>query len=68
MSNILADGDNRLVGRIHEGNCPPFVGAGDEVDLRGLRLRALFTRGPTDEHLAYVLLDGARSGAYRGAD
>jgi hydroxyacylglutathione hydrolase len=33
---------------------------GDEVDLGGLRLRALSTPGHTDEHLAFVLLDGQR--------
>lgn len=31
---------------------------GDEVDLGGLRLRALETPGHTDEHLSYLLLDG----------
>jgi hydroxyacylglutathione hydrolase len=31
---------------------------GDEVDLGGLRLRAWATPGHTDEHLAFLLLDG----------
>ncbi|MGH3520753.1 MAG: MBL fold metallo-hydrolase [Haloechinothrix sp.] len=31
---------------------------GDEVDLGGLRLRAMSTPGHTHEHLAYLLLDG----------
>ena len=34
------------------------VGDGDELDLGGLRLRALATPGHTPEHLAYLLLDG----------
>ncbi|GAB2750830.1 MBL fold metallo-hydrolase [Salinifilum aidingensis] len=33
---------------------------GDEVDLGGLRLRALATPGHTREHLAFLLLDGDR--------
>ncbi|MFC3892788.1 rhodanese-like domain-containing protein [Lentzea rhizosphaerae] len=33
---------------------------GDEVDLGGLRLRALGTPGHTDEHLSFLLLDGDR--------
>ncbi|HVT21128.1 MAG TPA: MBL fold metallo-hydrolase [Mycobacteriales bacterium] len=33
---------------------------GDEVDLGGLRLQTITTPGHTDEHVAYVLLDGAR--------
>lgn len=35
------------------------LGDGDEVDLGGLRLRALATPGHTPEHLAYLLLDGS---------
>ncbi|HVW33846.1 MAG TPA: MBL fold metallo-hydrolase, partial [Acidimicrobiia bacterium] len=31
---------------------------GDEIDLGGLRLRALATPGHTPEHLAYLLCDG----------
>ena len=31
---------------------------GDEVDLGGLRLRAMITPGHTDEHLSFLLLDG----------
>ena len=43
------------------------LGDGDEVDLGGLRLRALVTPGHTDEHLAYVLLDGdAPLGVFSG--
>jgi len=33
---------------------------GDELDLGGLRLRALGTPGHTDEHLAFLLLDGTQ--------
>ncbi|MEO6714618.1 MAG: MBL fold metallo-hydrolase, partial [Mycobacteriales bacterium] len=33
---------------------------GDEIDLGRLTLRALATPGHTDEHIAYVLLDGAK--------
>jgi hydroxyacylglutathione hydrolase len=33
---------------------------GDEVDLGGSRLQALTTPGHTDEHLAFLLLDGSR--------
>ena len=36
------------------------LGDGSEVDLAGLRLRALGTPGHTDEHLAFMLLDGER--------
>jgi hydroxyacylglutathione hydrolase len=40
---------------------------GDEVDLGGLRLRALLTPGHTYEHLAYLLVDGDREvGVFTG--
>ncbi|TMR91145.1 MBL fold metallo-hydrolase [Nonomuraea basaltis] len=40
---------------------------GDEVDLGGLRLRALATPGHTGEHLAFLLLDGtAPVGVFSG--
>lgn len=40
---------------------------GDEVDLGGLRLRALLTPGHTHEHLALLLLDGDREvGVFTG--
>ena len=40
---------------------------GDEVDLGGLRLRALMTPGHTHEHLAFLLLDGDREvGVFTG--
>jgi hydroxyacylglutathione hydrolase len=39
----------------------------DEVDLGGLRLRALLTPGHTHEHLAFLLLDGDREvGVFTG--
>jgi rhodanese-related sulfurtransferase/glyoxylase-like metal-dependent hydrolase (beta-lactamase superfamily II) len=40
---------------------------GAEVDLGGLRLRALATPGHTGEHLSYLLLDGTRQlGVFTG--
>jgi rhodanese-related sulfurtransferase len=40
---------------------------GDEVDLGGLRLRALLTPGHTHEHLAFLLLDDDREvGVFTG--
>lgn len=40
---------------------------GDEVDLGGLTLRALATPGHTHEHVAFALLDGARTvGVFTG--
>lgn len=39
----------------------------DEIDLGGLRLRALMTPGHTHEHLAFLLLDGEREvGVFTG--
>jgi rhodanese-related sulfurtransferase/glyoxylase-like metal-dependent hydrolase (beta-lactamase superfamily II) len=39
----------------------------DEIDLGGLTLRALATPGHTDEHLSYLLLDGAQQlGVFTG--
>jgi hydroxyacylglutathione hydrolase len=43
------------------------LGDGDEVDLGGLRLTALATPGHTDEHLSFLLSDGARAvGVFTG--
>ncbi|MFF0474002.1 rhodanese-like domain-containing protein [Streptomyces sp. NPDC004284] len=43
------------------------LGDGDEVGLGGLTLRALATPGHTDEHLSFLLLDGARElGVFTG--
>lgn len=40
---------------------------GEEVDLGGLTLRAIATPGHTDEHLAFLLLDGPRElGVFSG--
>ncbi|MFF3247343.1 rhodanese-like domain-containing protein [Streptomyces sp. NPDC002870] len=40
---------------------------GDETDLGGLTLRTLATPGHTDEHLSFLLLDGARElGVFTG--
>jgi glyoxylase-like metal-dependent hydrolase (beta-lactamase superfamily II) len=40
---------------------------GDEVDLGGLKLRALLTPGHTHEHMAFLLLDGDREvGVFSG--
>jgi glyoxylase-like metal-dependent hydrolase (beta-lactamase superfamily II)/rhodanese-related sulfurtransferase len=43
------------------------IDEGDEVDLGGLRLRALATPGHTDEHVSYLLLDGDQTlGVFTG--
>lgn len=40
---------------------------GDEVDLGGLKLRALATPGHTDEHISFLLLDGSQElGVFTG--
>lgn len=40
---------------------------GDEIDLGGLRLRALMTPGHTHEHVSFLLLDGDREvGVFTG--
>lgn len=40
---------------------------GDEVDLGGLRLRAMLTPGHTHEHMVFLLLDGEREvGVFSG--
>jgi hydroxyacylglutathione hydrolase len=40
---------------------------GEEVDLGGLTLRAITTLGHTDEHLAFILVDGSRQlGVFTG--
>jgi glyoxylase-like metal-dependent hydrolase (beta-lactamase superfamily II)/rhodanese-related sulfurtransferase len=57
----LAATDDAVVLASAAGNRPfPHRGLrdGDEVDLGGLRLRAWATPGHTDEHLAFLLLDG----------
>jgi hydroxyacylglutathione hydrolase len=51
----------------HRGFAHTPLGDGDEADLGGLTLRALATPGHTDEHLAYLLLDGSRElGVFTG--
>src|SRR5579859_640515 len=60
-ATVLASAAGRRV----FGHTP--LGDGDEVDLGGLRLRALATPGHTDEHLSYLLLDGTRElGVFTG--
>ena len=66
---LAADDGARIVASARGGRTYDHVGLddGDEVDLGGLRLRALSTPGHTDEHLAYLLLDGqAPVGVFSG--
>ncbi len=59
--DLAADGA-RVLASAAGGRQFPHEGLreGDEVDLGGLRLRALVTPGHTPEHLSFVLLDGQR--------
>lgn len=59
---LAADGDAQILASAAGRRTYPHRGLadGDEVDLGGLMLRALATPGHTDEHLAFLLLDGTR--------
>jgi len=59
---LSADEDARVLASASGGREFPHMGLrdGDEVDLGGLRLRAVATPGHTGEHLAFLLLDGDR--------
>lgn len=66
---LAAQDDAALFASARGGREFPHHGLhdGDEVDLGGLRLRAIETAGHTDEHLAYLLLDGdAPIGVFSG--
>ncbi len=66
---LAADDGARVIASARGRREFPHVGLddGDEIDLGGLRLRALSTPGHTDEHLAYLLLDGqAPVGVFSG--
>ena len=66
---LAADEDARILAAAQGGRAFAHVGVhdGDEVDLGGLRLRAMLTPGHTDEHVAFLLLDGDREvGVFTG--
>lgn len=59
---LSAIGDTRVLASAdgHREFAHSGLRDGDEVDLGGLRLRALGTPGHTHEHLSFLLLDGDR--------
>jgi hydroxyacylglutathione hydrolase len=62
-------GNSAYLADLGDGRAFPHtaLAGGDEVDLGGLRLRALATPGHTGEHLSYLLLDGTRElGVFTG--
>jgi glyoxylase-like metal-dependent hydrolase (beta-lactamase superfamily II)/rhodanese-related sulfurtransferase len=61
-SRELAAADATILAPLASHLAGPYRGLedGEEVDLGGLTLRALATPGHTPEHLAYLLLDGAK--------
>ena len=66
---LTADHGTRILASAAGGREFPHTGLadGDEVDLGGLRLRALATPGHTPEHLTYLILDGTREiGVFTG--
>jgi hydroxyacylglutathione hydrolase len=66
---LAATDDTVVLASAAGGRAFPHRGLhdGDEVDLGGLRLRAWATPGHTDEHLAFLLLDGdAPVGVFTG--
>lgn len=60
---LATDEQAQVLGSAAGGREFPHRGLveGEEVDLHGLRLRALVTPGHTPEHLSYLLLDGSHA-------
>jgi hydroxyacylglutathione hydrolase len=66
---LAADDNAEVLASAAGGRAFPHtpLADGDEIDLGGLTLRALATPGHTDEHLSFLLLDGAREiGVFTG--
>jgi rhodanese-related sulfurtransferase len=66
---LRADGDATVLASAagHREFAHTGLHDGDEVDLGGLRLRALLTPGHTHEHISFLLLDGDREvGVFTG--